>query len=57
MQKCPGCPGFIQVNDPRKIVEGKVYHLHCGFKAEEEIKRAVKQSTKESEVVQSPQQA
>ena len=50
MQVCKRCQGIIQTCSPRKIVDGDVYHLHCGFKVENE---KVKQSTKEREVVKS----
>lgn len=52
MRKCKRCEGIIQTESPRKIVDGDVYHLHCGFKVEKE-----KTDQLGKEVVQSPQQA
>ena len=35
---CAGCGGLVRTSDPRKVIDDKVYHLHCGFKEEEKNK-------------------
>jgi hypothetical protein len=34
MNVCPYCQGLVRIEQPRKIVNLQVYHLHCGFKQE-----------------------
>lgn len=33
---CARCSVFVRPTDPRKIIDGKVYHLYCGWKVENE---------------------
>lgn len=41
MQVCSRCGGFMAGIVPRKIIDGKVYHLHCGWKMEQEQIRKI----------------
>jgi hypothetical protein len=43
MQQCAcggkWCNGLVQKTDPRKIINGAVYSLHCGWRKEKEDKK------------------
>jgi len=32
MQYCERCKGELQPETPRDVIEGKVYHIYCGWK-------------------------
>lgn len=40
-QFCNRCKGVMLGDTPRKIIDGKVYHLHCGWKLEQESVRKI----------------
>lgn len=44
---CQGksCNGIIQKTDPRKLVDGKVYKVVCGFKKEKENESSLRKKS------------
>ena len=52
MNVCPYCQELVRIEQPRKIVDLQVYHLHCGFKQEKENEDNVRKNTGGSNPVQ-----
>ena len=40
-QFCARCHGVMLGDTPRQIIDGKVYHLSCGWKLEQEAIRGI----------------
>lgn len=40
-QFCNRCKGVMLGDTPRKVIDGKVYHIYCGWKLEQEAIRRI----------------
>lgn len=40
-QFCTRCKGVMLGDTPRQIIDGKVYHIYCGWKLEQESIRRI----------------
>lgn len=38
MQPCKRCGGRLEPSTPKDVVDGKVYHVYCGYKVREKLK-------------------